>query len=136
LLRKKSLAAHQIGEKYRVLVIDDDKSILRTIALALEKNGFHADTAETGTEAIEKSRREQYDAVVLDLKLPDMEGTEVLSKTSFPGAVKIMLTGYPSFVSSIEASEHGIDTYLRKPISPQELVELVRAKIKDKRTSR
>ena len=135
LFGKKTQKVNVLTKKH-ILIIDDDKSILRTMALVFEKNDFHVDEAETGAEAIELSHREHYDAVVLDLKLPDMEGTEVLSKTSFPGSIKIMLTGYPSFVSSLEAANHGIDAYLRKPVSPEELVGLVKAKINDKTRGR
>ena len=87
------------SDRKRVLVIDDDKSILSSTTKVLEKNGFYADTAETGREAIEKSKARHYDVVLIDLKLPDMDGIEVLSKANFKNTVKIMLTGYPSLVS-------------------------------------
>ncbi len=116
-------------EKKRVLIIDDDKAVLRTSALVLEKNGFDADTAETGKEAIEKLETQSYDVLLIDLKLPDMEGIEILSKVNLPNAVKIMFTGHPSFVSGIQAMDRGIDAYLPKPVKPEELVMVIKAKL-------
>lgn len=126
---KKSCTVTLSGKK-RVLVVDDDQSILRSICLILTKHGFEVDTAETGEEAIEKSRKNHYDALLVDLKLPDMEGTDVLSKAYLPDAVKIMLTGYPSFVSAMKAMDQDVDAYLRKPVRPEELVELIKSKLR------
>lgn len=119
----------------RVLVVDDDRSVARTTTLVLQKNGFETDVALSGEEAIDASKLEHYDAVLIDLKLPDMEGTEVLSKADFGDAVKIMLTGYPSLVSGIQAMDRGVDAYLQKPVQPAELVGLIKAKLKSKRSS-
>ncbi len=119
--------------KKRVLVIDDDKSVLRSTVIVLEKNGFEADSAESGNEAIEKSKIHHYDVALIDLKLPDMDGIEMLSKANLSNAVKIMLTGYPSFVSSAEAANQGVDAYLRKPVRPEELVFVVRAKLTERK---
>ncbi len=121
------------GPKKRVLVIDDDKSVLRSTVMVLEKNGFEAESAESGKEAIEKSKMYHYDVALIDLKLPDMDGIELLSKANLSNAVKIMLTGYPSFVSSVEAMDQGVDAYLRKPLRPEELVFVVRAKLTERK---
>ena len=118
-----------VAEGKSVLVIDDDKSILRSLVKVLEKNGFFADTAETGGEAIEKSRAFRYDAALVDLRLPDMDGIEVLSKGDFEGVVKIVLTGYPSLVTGIQAMDKDADAYLRKPVRAEELIRLVKAKL-------
>ncbi|MDR0372480.1 MAG: response regulator [Nitrososphaerota archaeon] len=117
-----------IEAKY-VLVIDDDQSILRTMVRVLEKNGFSADTAKTAKEAIEKSKMRQYDAALIDLRLPDMTGLEVLAHADLGGAIKIMLTGFPSLVTGIKAREYGADAYLRKPVHPEELLKLIRVKL-------
>lgn len=113
----------------RVLVIDDDKSVLNSSVRVLERNGFDADTAETGKEAIEKSKTQHYDIALVDLKLPDMDGIEVLSKANFQNTVKIMLTGYPSLVTGMQAMDQGVDAYLHKPVRPEELILLVKSKI-------
>lgn len=117
------------SDRQHVLVIDDDKSILLSTTKVFEKNGFAVDTAETGGEAIEKSRARHYDVALIDLKLPDMEGVEVLSKANFKNTVKIMVTGYHSLVSGIQAMDQDVDVYLRKPVRPEELLMLVKSKL-------
>jgi Response regulator containing CheY-like receiver, AAA-type ATPase, and DNA-binding domains len=116
-------------DKKRVLLIDDDKAILRSIGLVLEKNGFSVDKAETGKEALEKLKTQAYDVLIVDLKLPDMEGTDMLSQVHLPDAVKIMFTGFPSLVSGMQAMDKGVDAYLHKPVKPEELVMVVKAKL-------
>lgn len=127
-MSKKGDASHTLGKK-RVLIVDDDKAILRSSVLVLEKNGFDTDTAETGKEAIEKAKKQSYDVLLIDLKLPDMEGIEVLSKVNLPNAVKIMLTAYHSLVSGVQAMDKGIDAYLSKPVKPEELFLLIKSKL-------
>ena len=105
-------------------------SVLTTLAKVLERNNFVVDKAESGREAIEKSRSHTYDAALIDLKLPDMDGVEVLTKAQLPDTVKIMLTGHPSIVSSLLAEEQGIDAYLAKPVKPEELLLLIESKLK------
>lgn len=115
-----------------MLVVDDDLSILRCTIRVLENNGYEADSAETGEEAIAKAKERIYDVALIDLKLPDMDGIEILSKANLSKAVKIMLTGYHSLVSSIQAMDKGVDAYLRKPVSPEELILLIKSKLKAK----
>ncbi len=66
--------------KKRIIVIDDDKSILRTFTRILQKNGYEIDVAETGKEAFDKSKKKCYDLALIDIRLPDMDGTDLLSK--------------------------------------------------------
>ena len=116
-------------EKKSVLLIDDDKAILRSIGLVLERNGFNVDKAETGKEAIDKLKTQTYNVLLVDLKLPDMEGTELLSQVTMPDAVKIMFTGFPSLVSGMQAMDRGVDAYLHKPVKPEELVMVIKSKL-------
>lgn len=118
-----------LTNKNRILLIDDDKAILRSIGLVLEKNGFSVDKVETGKEAIEKLKAQTYDVLLVDLKLPDMEGTDLLSKINLPNAVKIMFTGFPSLVSGMQAMDRGVDAYLHKPVKPEELVLVIKSKL-------
>lgn len=66
-------------EKKSILVVDDDKTILKSLKTLLELEGYSVDTVETGQEAIEKSKTEFYNLALLDIKLQDMEGTELLA---------------------------------------------------------
>ena len=117
-----------------ILVVDDDKSILRTFTRILQKNGYKVDTAETGKEAIEKVDKRQYDLALVDIRLPDMDGTDLLAKIKqqLQNTIKIMITGFPSIESGIKALDEGADAYLVKPVKPEELMLLIKEKLKNK----
>ena len=120
--------------KKKILIIDDDKSILRTFSRILQKNGYEIDVAETGKEAMEKSTNRLYDLTLIDIRLPDIEGTELLAKMQkmMPRAVKIMITGFPSLETGVKALDEGADAYLVKPVKPEELLTLIEEKFKNK----
>lgn len=105
-------------EKKRILVVDDDKIILGNFRDILELEGYSVDTAETGKEAIEKSNANFYNLALIDVRLPDMEGTRLLTamRDTVPKMVKIIVTGYPSLENTIEAVNKGADGYIVKPI--------------------
>jgi len=104
--------------KTRILVIDDDESIRKVLKTILEDEGYVVDTAENGKEAIRKSNENFYNLALIDIKLPDMEGTKLLTamKETFPPMVKIILTGFPTMQNAIEAVNKGADGYVTKPI--------------------
>jgi len=120
--------------KKRIIVIDDDKSILRTFTRILQKNGYEIDVAETGKEAIEKSKKNSYDLALIDIRLPDMDGTDLLvkMKQTMQAAIKIMITGFPSLETGVKALDEGADAYLVKPVKPEELLALIEEKFKTK----
>lgn len=120
--------------KKKIIVIDDDKSILRTFTRILQKVGYEIDVAETGKEAIEKVEGRQYDLALVDIRLPDMDGTELLAKLKkqLQNTVKIMITGFPSLETGVKALDEGADAYLVKPVKPQELLALLDEKLKSK----
>jgi two-component system, NtrC family, response regulator HydG len=123
--------------KKTILVVDDDKSILRTFTRILQKSGYDIDTAETGKEAMEKTESRHYDLALVDIRLPDMDGTELLAKLKKPlqQTVKIMITGFPSLETGVKALDEGADAYLVKPVKPQELLVLLAEKLKNRRES-
>ena len=120
--------------KKRILVIDDDKSILRTFTRILQKNGYEIDVAETGREALEKTETNCYALALIDIRLPDMDGTDLLAKMqkTTRDAVKIMITGFPSLENGVKALDEGADAYLVKPVKPEELLALIEEKLKSK----
>lgn len=120
--------------KKTILVVDDDKSILRTFTRILQKNGYAIDAAETGREAIEKAEAKHYDLALVDVRLPDMDGTDLLAKmkNTLHDTIKIMITGFPSLESGIKALDEGADAYLVKPVKPEELLMLIEEKLKNK----
>ncbi len=101
-----------------ILIIDDDKLVLNTFKQILELEGYAVDTAETGKEAIEKSDTSFYNLALVDIRLPDMQGTQLLTsmRVTLPKMVKIIVTGYPSLESAKEAVNKGADGYMVKPI--------------------
>ncbi len=120
--------------KKRIIVIDDDKSILRTFTRILQKNGYEIDVAETGKEAIEKSKKTCYDLALIDIRLPDMDGTDLLMKMqqTMRKAVKIMITGFPSLETGVKALDEGADAYLVKPVTSEELLKIVEQKLRER----
>lgn len=118
--------------KKRILAVDDDTQVLESLRAILESNGYEVDTAETGAEAIEKSHQNFYNLALLDIRLPDMEGIELLTrmKETTPKMVKIMVTGYPSLENAIEAVNRGADGYVVKPIKPEQLLAKVEEELK------
>jgi len=118
--------------KKSILVIDDDKSILRTFTRILQKAGYEIDVAETGKEALEKAGTRSYDLALVDVRLPDMDGTDLLAKMkdAMSKTVKIMITGFPSLETGVRALDEGADAYLVKPVKPDELLTLIEEKLK------
>ncbi|WXG42165.1 MAG: response regulator [Candidatus Freyarchaeum deiterrae] len=121
--------------KKKILVIDDDKSILEIFKLILQKEGYNTDTAETGKEALNKIAKEPYALALIDVKLPDMDGTDLLHtmNETRPKMIKIMVTGFPSEESQIKALNGGADAYLVKPVNPRDLIKTVKEKLKEQK---
>ena len=120
-----------LGKDKSILVVDDDKTILRSLQAVLELEGYYVDTAESGQEAIEKSDSKLYNLALLDIKLPDMQGTDLLTKMheSMPKMMKIMVTGHPELENAVESLNMGADAYLMKPVSPRILLRTVKEKL-------
>ena len=117
-----------MSDPAKILVIDDDESIRRTVSLTLQRAGYNVDTAENGKEAIEKAAAKFYNLAVIDIRLPDMEGTELLTALvdTTPKMVKIIITGYPSLQNAVEAVNKGADGYIIKPANMADLLTKVK----------
>jgi DNA-binding NtrC family response regulator len=120
-------------EKLRILVVDDDRNICDTLSLILESRGYDVDVARTGKAALEKSKTKAYDLAVLDVRLPDIEGTKLLRRMheTYPGMVKIMLTGYPETQNAIDAIKSGAEAYFTKPVNPVRLIEAIEDRLEE-----
>lgn len=112
----------------RVLLIDDDETILVPFQLILQKEGYQVDTALTGRQALEKVGETKYQIVITDIILPDIQGIEVAKKIrEFNKKTQlIIITGFPNLADSIEALDIGIDEILIKPIKADELLRAVK----------
>lgn len=116
-----------------ILIVEDDRNIAETLSAILQQNGYNTDTAKNGQEAIEKSKAHFFNLALLDIKLPDMEGTKLLTTLhdNLPKMMKIMVTGYPSQENAIDALNLGADAYIIKPVKPERLLALVEEKLKE-----
>lgn len=121
-----------MAEPARILVIDDAEGVRKTLATILEENGYIVDTAEYGQEAIEKSKTKFYNLALIDIRLPDMEGTKLLTalKETIPKMVKIIITGYPSLNNAIEAVNKGADAYIMKPFNIDNVLNTIKEHLK------
>jgi two-component system response regulator PilR (NtrC family) len=117
--------------KASILIVEDDVNIRETMSTILQQNGYSTDTAENGYEAIQKTEAKFYNLALLDIKLPDMEGTKLLTTMheNMPGMVKIMVTGYPSLENAVEALNLGADAYVVKPVKPKNLLLVIEEKL-------
>lgn len=127
-----------MDEQVRILVADDDEGIRQTIAAILEDEGYLVDQAENGKEAVEKSNMRFYNVALIDIRLPDMEGTQLLTamKDTVPKMIKIILTGYPAMQNAIEAVNKGADAYLLKPVNVDTLLSTIKEQLKKQREAK
>jgi Response regulator containing CheY-like receiver, AAA-type ATPase, and DNA-binding domains len=119
-----------------ILVVDDDQVILQSFARILERHGYDVETAATGHEAIERCKKGSYDVALLDIKLPDMDGTQLLKELdAMSGAmIKIMITGYASLDSALQSLLLEADAYVLKPVEPDELLKVVTEALSERQT--
>ncbi|MBI1811975.1 MAG: sigma-54-dependent Fis family transcriptional regulator [Nitrospirae bacterium] len=114
--------------KGKLLIVDDERNILRVISATLKKEGYEVEVARTGEEALDKFSTNHADLVVTDFKLPGMSGADMLSsiKSINPDVPVIMLTAYGTIERVVEAMKRGAFNYLTKPVNPDELVAVVK----------
>ncbi|NOZ55795.1 MAG: sigma-54-dependent Fis family transcriptional regulator [Calditrichaeota bacterium] len=107
----------------RVLVVDDEEDILQLFTELLQRWGYEPVTARNGVEALDKFRSQQIDLIVSDLKMPEMDGLELLQHIrSIDSRVPVLvLTGYPTVETAVKAIQEGAYDYLMKPVNPEEL---------------
>ena len=120
-----------------ILVIDDDPAIHRVFSRILQKAGYNVETAETGKEALEKIKVNAYDVALIDVKLPDINGLELLPilKKAAPSMIKIVITGYSLSEERMDALNLGADEFLKKPIKPEYLIKIIKEKLDAKANS-
>ena len=115
-----------------VLLVDDDRAILRTFTRILQRAGFAIETAESGKEALERIKSKKYDVALIDMVLGDSNGIDLLPeiKAKSPDAVKIIITGADTYENKQEACKNGADAYLTKPVNPETLMDVFEEKLK------
>jgi DNA-binding NtrC family response regulator len=121
------------GEAYspgshHILLVEDEPNVAKGLEMILGDEGYGVETAATGRTALDKFRGNGFDLVVSDLRLPDIDGLEVIKniKEQRPEVKAIIITGYPSVSSAVDAVRMGVMDYLRKPFTDEELIGAVR----------
>ena len=112
-------------DKMKLMLVDDEERLLSSIAKLLSKKGIDVITATSGAEAIEKLKHQNIHVVILDVKMPGMDGNETLVeiKRLFPMVEVIMLTGHATVESAVDGLKFGATDYLMKPIGIDELIQ-------------
>ncbi len=123
---------------YRILVVDDERPTRLLMEKELPRAGYVVTTAESGEEALEKVRTQDFDVILLDLKMPGIGGMEALRRVRDLGTSGevVILTGHPDVDSAIEAMKLGAYDYLTKPFKLSELEEVLRRAVERKRLER
>jgi len=121
-----------MGRTTRILIIDDDENIRKVLATILEEEGYTVETAETAKIAIEKTRRKFYNLALIDIRLPDMEGIELLTriKPTTPKMRKIIVTGFPTMQNAVDAVNRGADGYVLKPFNVEKVLKIIEEQLK------
>ena len=135
-LERDDLAYARKGNRgFRILVVDDDDTILRVISRYLKDIGYSVETTVSGARSVEMVHEENYDLVILDLKLPDRSGLEVLKelKEANSGISVMMMTGYGKVETAVEAMKLGADDYLLKPFKSFDVLDMSIKRIKEYR---
>jgi signal transduction histidine kinase/DNA-binding response OmpR family regulator len=124
-------------QKAKILVVDDEANVLFTMTSILQQEGYDVDGVSDGTSAIKAIREKHYDLVLTDLNMPGVDGLAVLAEVRkrSPNTVTVMITGYASLDSALEAIQLGAYEYLLKPTEVPELKLAVKRSLERKRLS-
>jgi DNA-binding NtrC family response regulator len=119
--------------KEKILVVDDDKLVRDSLQSLIANAGYIVEVAKSGEEAASKSAETYYNVVLIDIRLPDISGIELLSKMKeyVPKTRKIILTGYPDLETAIEAVNKKANGYLVKPFDPEALLKVLDDQIRE-----
>jgi two-component system, NtrC family, response regulator AtoC len=111
----------------RILIVDDERNIRKVLQAHLHRDGFDVDTAENGAIALEKLKEDTFDLVVTDLRMPEMDGMELLAacRQGWPGLPVILITAHGTVDSAVEAIKAGAYDYVTKPFDRDELRQVI-----------
>jgi two-component system response regulator RegA len=115
--------------KDKVLLVDDEVEFTETLAERMKARGLEVDTADSGLKAVEKVKDTSYDAIILDMAMPGMDGIETLRLLleKHPNLQIILLTGYATLEKGVEAVKLGARDFLEKPADINKLMEKIKA---------
>ena len=120
---------------YRVLVVDDETAIREAIRMTLEYEGYRIDEARSGQEGIDKAAKVDYDAILLDIKMPVLDGIEVLEnlKEQKITSPVVMVSGHGDVHTAVECTKRGAFDFLEKPLNRDKLLLTVRNAVRLRR---
>ena len=121
-----------MGGQARILVVDDDEDIRKVLKTVLEGSGYVVETARSGKEAIRKSKSFRCNVVLLDVRLSDIAGTELLTRLreTTPRMRKVIMTGYPTLQNAVEAVNGGADAYMMKPLEMENVLKTIKEQLR------
>lgn len=121
-----------------ILIVDDEPTLTRALARVFEMMDYHASVVGSGEEALDLMQREQFDLVLLDLRMPDIDGLEILAAAQAlaPGTPFVILTAHGSLDSAITSMRRGAFDYLLKPCPVNEIIETVKRGLENRRRTR
>ena len=110
-----------VNVKNRILVVEDEQDMRNGLKKLFSKRGYQVDTAGDGIEAVEKMKQTSFRVVILDLKMPGMDGISVLKKAKDINytAIMIVITGYGTVENAVESMRLGAFEYITKPFNPK-----------------
>jgi len=108
----------------KILIVDDDENIRKVLMAILEDKGYDMEAVGTAREAIKKTDKKFYNLALIDIRLPDMEGIDLLVKIrdTTPRMRKIIITGYPTLQNAVDAVNRGADAYITKPFDVERVL--------------
>ena len=121
------LQSSYIEHQNNILIVDDEINVCKGCQRIFEEEGFLTNYALTGEEGLEKATHNNFDLIITDMKMPDINGMEVIKriKQRQPDMPVIMITGYASVPTAVEAMKIGADDYIPKPFKPDEILNAV-----------
>jgi DNA-binding NtrC family response regulator len=122
-------------ETSRILVVDDDENIRKVLTAILEDEKYNVESVGTAKEAIDKFKKKFFNIALIDIKLPDMEGIDLLTKIkdTTPRMRKIIITGYPTLQNAVDALNRGADAYILKPFDVEKVLKSIKEQLQKQR---
>lgn len=122
-----------MGETARILVVDDDENIRKVLTTILEDEGYSVEAVGTAGKAIAETARNFYNLALIDIRLPDLKGIELLTRMrdTTPRMRKIIITGYPTLQNAVDAVNRGADAYILKPFDIEKVLETIKEELKE-----